>query len=665
MLLPPFNNSVKDKYDYLISYNVSLIVYYISTNMFDDLMDYIKEESPFIYSIGYNSGEFCHPKLVHIGVNLVTQFHYLYSSFINKYFIILYSNTNYGIRGELHISNYLKSKFDSNYISIKVNSSDINDMKNAIRELLNKTNEYNDIDKYIVGIFGEKYNEVFISEYSKYKNQNENIFIYLMDINENDYINLPDKNNSIKYNTINYFHSINNMNENLSKRFNKYHNNYNITYFEFLGSVAISLFYKSIIDSKSLSINDQNYTIINNGLMLNNLSIYLSGNNYIKMPLSIIETDINGCFKIISKLQSRLINYPSYIYYSENNSYLKCDWSKPNFRGYDNVNNILCLYNYVNNSICSILLFLFSYMNIEKKINTENVEIVVVDIPKLDDPNYIFKMKYLIDYYKPIVVYGFRRYYERELLLEEILPSSILLFDLFVCDNPKTYENLFNFGVETSDYIELSIPILIQEGYLKIFYVSNYKLYNQTRMTNIFNNIKKLYEFIEFEYKMIDLSEENETVVINKLIKFSNNSKVGMFMNLEKDDGFILNNELSNYSLPNVKIFELRPIKDFVESSIYINQSCFISDYIINSEEMLSPSFQTIAQEIDLLNIYDYIFYFLPSYYYFCYYIFIRYYSYTMLLKSLGYSGNSITQSLHETSLSITENCIIDIILFY
>lgn len=36
-----------------------------------------------------------------------------------------------------------------------------------------------------------------------------------------------------------------------------------------------------------------------------------------------------------------------------------------------------------------------------------------------------------------------------------------------------------------------------------------------------------------------------------------------------------------------------------------------------------------------------------------------------MLLKSLGYSGNSITQSLHETSLSITENCIIDIILFY
>lgn len=274
-------------------------------------------------------------------------------------------------------------------------------------------------------------------------------------------------------------------------------------------------------------------------------------------------------------------------------------------------------------------------------------------------------MKYLIDYYKPIVIYGFRRYYERELLLEEILPSSILLFDLFVCDNPKTYENLFNFGVETSDYIELSIPILIQEGYLKIFYVSNYKLYNQTRMTNIFNNIKKLYEFIEFEYKMIDLSEENETVVINKLIKFSNNSKVGMFINLEKDDGFILNNELSNYSLPNVKIFELRPIKDFVESSIYINQSCFISDYIINSEEMLSPSFQTIAQEIDLLNIYDYIFYFLPSYYYFCYYIFIRYYSYTMLLKSLGYSGNSITQSLHETSLSITENCIIDIILFY
>lgn len=589
--------------------------------MFDDLMDYIEEESPFIYSIGYNSGEFCHPKLVHIGVNVVTQFHYLYSSFVRKYFIILYSNTNYGIRGESYISNYMKSKLDSNHISIKVNSYDINDMKDAIKELLNKINEYNDIDKYIVGIFGEKYNEVFISEYSKYRTQyeNESIFIYLMDINENDYVNLPDKNNSIwlKYNTINYYHSINNMNENLSKRFNKYHNNYKITYFEFIGSVAISLFYKSIIDSKSLSINEQNSTIMNNGLVLNNLSIYLSGNNYIKMPLNIIETDINGCFKIKSKFQSSLINYPSYIYYSENNSYLKCDWSKANYRGYDKVNNILCLYNYVNNSICSILLSLFSYMNVEKKINIENVEIVVVDIPKLDDANYIFKMKYLIDYYKPIVVYGFRTYYERELLLEEILPSSILLFDLFVCDNPKTYENLFNFGVETSDYIELSIPILIEEGYLKIFYVSNYKLYNQTRMINIFDKIKKLYQFIEFEYKMIDLSEENETMVINELIKFSNNNKVGMFINLEKDAGFILNNELSNHSLPNVKIFELRPIKDFLESSIYINQSCFISDFIINPEEILSSSFQIISKEIDLLNAYDYIVYFLPSYYYF------------------------------------------------
>lgn len=624
MVLPPFNDSVKDKYDYLISYNVSLIVYYISTNMFDDLIDYIQEESPFIYSIGYNSGEFCHPNFVHIGVNLVTQFHYLYSSFVNKSFIILYSNTNYGIRGESYISNYLKSKFDSNYISIKVNSYDVNDMKNAITEMLNKINEYNDIDKYIIGIFGEKYNEVFINEYSKYRNQNENkkVFFYLMDVNENDYINVSDRNDSIwlKYNTINYFHSINNMNENLSKRFEKYHNNYNITYFEFLGSVAISLFYRSVIDSKSLSINEQNYTIINSGLILDNFSIYLTGNNYIKIPLSIIETDKNGSFKIISRLQSRLINYPSYIYYSEKNSYLKCDWSKPNYRGYYNVNNILCLYNYVNNSICSILFFLFSYMNIEKKINAENVEIVVVDIPELDDPNYIFKMKYLINYYKPLVVYGFRTYHERKLLLEEILPSSILLFDLLVCDNPKKYDNLFNFGVETSDYIELSIPILIQEGYLKIFYVSNYKLYNQTRMINIFDNIKKLYRFIEFEYKMIDLSEQNETVVINELIKFSNNSRVGMFINLEKDDGFILNNELSNYSLPNVKIYELRPIKEFLESTIYINQTCFISDYIINSEKIPTPSFQIMSKETDLLDKYDYMVYFLPSYYFFLLY---------------------------------------------
>lgn len=49
----------------------------------------------------------------------------------------------------------------------------------------------------------------------------------------------------------------------------------------------------------------------------------------------------------------------------------------------------------------------------------------------------------------------------------------------------------------------------------------------------------------------------------------------------------------------------------------------------------------------------------------FSYYILVRYNSYTMLLKSIGYTGSSITQSLHETSLSITENSIIVIILFY
>lgn len=96
IIIAPYSFSITEQYRYLLSSNkTTVIIYYKSTDMLDDLLPIINDKDPYLFTLGYNSGEICFPNIFHIGTNIPTQIHYYNYYYPNKSLFLLYSNTPY------------------------------------------------------------------------------------------------------------------------------------------------------------------------------------------------------------------------------------------------------------------------------------------------------------------------------------------------------------------------------------------------------------------------------------------------------------------------------------------------------------------------------------------------------------------------------------------
>lgn len=97
IVIAPYSLSISKQYQYLLSNKVSVVIYYMSTDMLDDLLDVINESDPYLFTVGYSSGEICFPNVFHIGTNIPTQIHFYNYFYSDRSMFLLYSNTPYFI----------------------------------------------------------------------------------------------------------------------------------------------------------------------------------------------------------------------------------------------------------------------------------------------------------------------------------------------------------------------------------------------------------------------------------------------------------------------------------------------------------------------------------------------------------------------------------------
>lgn len=166
LILPPSNYKISDQYSWSISFNASIIIYYMSTNMLNDIFSSISSSGPFVFTIGTSSGETCNPSIIHIGINLPTKIHYFHIMYNDKKIYILYSYTQYGLYSFSYITRYYQS-FDIDVNSVMIYSLNDNDINLACQAI-----NYIDNDAYVLLTLGDEYNEKFMKKYILNKNPN-------------------------------------------------------------------------------------------------------------------------------------------------------------------------------------------------------------------------------------------------------------------------------------------------------------------------------------------------------------------------------------------------------------------------------------------------------------------------------------------------------------
>lgn len=166
LIIPPNNNRISYQYSWSISYNASIIIYYMYTNMLNDISSSISNSGPFVFTIGTSSGETCNPSIIHIGVNLPAKIHYFHIMYNDKKIFILYSYTQYGLYSFSYITRYYQS-FDIDVNSVMIYSLNDNDINLACQAI-----NYIDNDAYVLLTLGDEYNEKFMKKYIINKNPN-------------------------------------------------------------------------------------------------------------------------------------------------------------------------------------------------------------------------------------------------------------------------------------------------------------------------------------------------------------------------------------------------------------------------------------------------------------------------------------------------------------
>lgn len=606
LILPNYSvDSLKTKYDYLILYKVNFVIYYYSTMMYENLFDLLNDESPYIFAIGYNSGELCHPNIIPIGTNIPTQIYYFETLHYHEKIYVLYSNTTYGRNSFSYIQRE-KNAMNEECIGLIVGNSTEDEMKRSINEFIAIINSNNEENVYLIGIFGEEFTPLFLKEYNQYKSQYPNVVIYLMDINENDFISNEMWNG---YNTISAFKSYSSLPQNLSMRFLKYHPNYNISYFEYLGSLSIRILEKLVVTCMSDNKDDFNGTITDSGISIDDPNISILNNNYMTLPLGDFITINDNNFLIKNYLHPYILHYPSYIRDSLTGSISKCDWQSSNFSSnFNRINTMLCLYDDVNeeNSYCSTLFYIFSFYGSSAFYINNDYFLIPLKLPSSNDPSYNSTLLSALDFYKPIIVYGYRDYKEKEIILD-IMPKDIPLLNLRQSDDFKIYDNLFNFGIDTADYVESIVPFLLLNEDIHCYsYISDYNAFNQTKMYSLWKYYKETYKPYIFYYGLHNYTDLNIEILLRDTWQCIN-QKIAIFVNLDNPEAEMVAQMLNHFRPDQAIVIHLRNLFNFYESSVFINQIQLISEYIPDREDKIYLNLERIKGS---LNVQESVFYF-------------------------------------------------------
>lgn len=612
LILPDYSvDNIKSKYDYLISYNVNIIIYYSSTKMYDDIIKCLDNESPYVLTIGYNSGEVCHPNIIPIGTNIPTQFYYFEILHYHEKIYVIYSNTIYG-RNSFNYIQREKSQTNEECTGFLVKNCTENDMKNSIEEFISVLKSNNEKNVYLIGIFGENYTSLFMKEYYKYKKEYQNVKVYLMDMNENDFLNNELWNG---YNSIHPFISSDTFPKDLSMRFLKYHPSYYISYFEYLGSLSVRIFEKLVITCSSTNKDDFNGTITDSGISISNPNISLLNHNYITMSISDLLSMDDGNYYTKRNLQPHILHYSSYIRDSSSGTIPKCDWKSPNYITKQNaINLIFCLYGDVDeeNSFCLTLFYIFSFYGASTFYLTNDYFIIPLRLPLANHPSYNETLRSAFDFYKPFVVYGYRDYKEKAVLLD-IMSKDIPLLSLHQSDDYIIYDNLFNFGIETSDYIESFLPFFLFNRYMQCYiYVSDYNLYNQTKIYSMWNYYAELYKRQYFRYSLYNYSDITPEKILSDISGCSTyfNYVAAVVINLDSPRAEIVAEMVKQTHSDRIIVIYLR---NLFYPSISKDQIQLISEYIPEEDDKIYFNIEKIKNSLKIPdNIF--IFHFLASY---------------------------------------------------
>lgn len=484
ILYKAIGDSVDKQFEDIMKNNVEIAVLYFGKKVLRNLLK-DKDIIPYIFAIGYETGQYCHPHVFHVSLTPQSQISYFIIPKIQRNFVLVCSNDEYGKEA----CEYSCKQYESNCKEI-LYVSESNDITYYNQKL----------DKYEVQIKAKNISIITLmadinkNNFMKYCESksftSDNVF--MIDFSYQDYINSNKE--GIKwegYSTV-QFHLYQPTTWRTSFLYQYYHQ------LESLGYSVLSMivnFYNSI-QSKSIKefqILPTSFSFSSN----NNVRIRFNKQLYAIYTLkSAVTVDPSLNDGLIWKISDIAITRSQKPFIAVGRETEICDYSvgkaEDGYRVTKDVYHILSLVNNIKHPYYNPLYSMFITAYTEEKNTSLEYESVLISLESTNLNNSIEIIRhYYIDH-----IVGFVIGYHNKSILTALNPVleeyNGMFYSISQWDGNDCNPHIYHFGALTSQYFTTTLYDFFQKGYNYFAYVTS-NVPDEDSIADSFNNTIETY----------------------------------------------------------------------------------------------------------------------------------------------------------------------------
>lgn len=174
-----------DQYNDILNQNVSIAILYFDQSSLAELLNN-KDIStmPYIFAVGYDSGQYCNPKVYHVTVTSLSIISIFFRLFLEKNFVIICSDSYYG----KSTCEYIKHVYNNLCIKTIIQTNNINydiELNSYKQDLISHK-------MYLITVLADD-NKLKIMKFCEDNLLDENT-VFMVNLNNLDYINAKQNN---------------------------------------------------------------------------------------------------------------------------------------------------------------------------------------------------------------------------------------------------------------------------------------------------------------------------------------------------------------------------------------------------------------------------------------------------------------------------------------